>query len=101
MKEFCKDSKEYVMKIIICENKEMIPVTNKENKLYHKQKACHIYKKEFSTDDNDKKYYKVRDHCHYTRKYRSAALSVFILRYKTPKEISVDFIIALNMTIIL
>ena len=36
MKEFCKDSKEYVMKIIICENKEMIPVTYKENKLYHK-----------------------------------------------------------------
>ena len=30
-------------------------------------------KKMFSTDDNNKKYYKVKDHCHYTRKYRAPA----------------------------
>ena len=30
-------------------------------------------KKEFSIDDNDKKYYKTRDHCHYTGKYRGTA----------------------------
>ena len=33
----------------------MIPLTNEENKLYQKQKVCHICKKEFSVDDNDKK----------------------------------------------
>ena len=46
----------------------MIPFTVEETKRYHKQKTCHIYKKEFSTDNNDKKYYKGRDHCHYTGK---------------------------------
>ena len=42
--------------------KEMIPITNEENKSYKKQKVCYICKKEFSTDDDNKKYHKVRDH---------------------------------------
>ena len=29
--------------------------------------------KRFSTDDDNKKYHKVRDHCHYTRKYKGNA----------------------------
>ena len=34
---------------------------------------------------------KVRDHCHYTGKYRGAAHSICNLRYKIPKEIPVVF----------
>ena len=34
---------------------------------------------------------KVRDHCHYTRKFRGAAHSVCSLRYKVPKEIPIVF----------
>ena len=34
--------------------KEMIPLTNEEKKLHHKQKVCYICKKGFSTDDNNK-----------------------------------------------
>ena len=34
---------------------------------------------------------KVRDHCHYTRKFRGAAHSECNLRYKVPKEIPVVF----------
>ena len=34
---------------------------------------------------------KVRDHCHYTGKYRGAAHSICILQYKTPKMISIVF----------
>ena len=34
---------------------------------------------------------KVRDHCHYTGKYRGAAHSTFNLRYKISKEIPVAF----------
>ena len=34
---------------------------------------------------------KVRDHCHYTGKFRGAAHSICNLRYKTPKEIPVVF----------
>ena len=45
--------------------KEIIPLTDEENKSYKKQKVSYICKKEFSTDDDNKKYHKVRDHCHY------------------------------------
>ena len=75
--------------------KEMIPLTDKENKFYEKQKVCYIWKKEFCTDENDKNafklYHKVRDHCHYTGKFRGAAHSICNLRYKTPKEIPIVF----------
>ena len=35
--------------------KEMIPLTNVEKELYHKQKVCYVCKKGFSTDDDKKK----------------------------------------------
>ena len=49
------------------------------------------FQKNFSTDDNNKKYRKVRDLCHYTGKYRVAAQDICNLRYKIPKEIPVVF----------
>ena len=64
----------------------MIPLTIEEYKSYHQQKVCHVCKKEFSTDNNDKKYYKVRDHCHYAGKYRDAAHNICNLRCKASKE---------------
>ena len=52
----------------------MIPLTNEENKSSKKQKVCYICKKEFSPDDdNNKKYHKVKNHCHYTKIFRGAA----------------------------
>ena len=61
-----------------------------------KSKKFAIYaKKEFSTDENDKNAFKlyhiVRDHCHYTGKYRGAAHSTCDLRYKIPEEFPVVF----------
>ena len=76
------------MKIINYKKKEMIPLTDEETEFYENQKVCHIWKKEFSTDKNDRK---VRDHCHYTGKLRGAAHSICNLRYKTPKEIPIVF----------
>ena len=38
-----------------------------------------------------KLYRKVRDHCHYTGKFRGAAHSICNLRYKVPHEIPVKF----------
>ena len=82
----------HVTKIINYEKKKkMIPLTNKENKSYHKQNICYICKKEFSADGRDKKYYKIRDQCHQIGKDRGAAHNVCNLRYKTPKEILVVF----------
>ena len=63
----------------------MIPLTKKEEKMHNKQNACYICKKRF------KKYHKVRDHCHYTGKYRGAAHDICNIRYKIPKEIPVVF----------
>ena len=55
----------------------------------------------FSTDDGDKKYHKVRDHCHYIGIYRGAAHSVIYHRYKSSKNIPIYFIMVLHMIIIL
>ena len=67
----------------------MIPLTNEKRKSYEKQKVCFICEKEFSTDKNNEKEFKlcceVRDHDHYTGKYRGAAHSICNLQYKTPK----------------
>ena len=71
----------------------MIPLTDNENKFYEEQKECHICQKEFCYDKNEKKkfkiYQKVRDHCHYTGKFRGAAHSICNLNYKVPQEIPV------------
>ena len=85
MKIFCKDLKNQAMKIINCEKKEMMPLTNEEKESYETQEICHIWKKEFNNDN------KVRDHCHYTGKYRGAAHNKCNLRYKIPREIPVVF----------
>ena len=55
MERFCKDLREHATRIINYEKKEMIPLTDEENKSYKKQKVCYICKKEFSTDDDNKK----------------------------------------------
>ena len=88
MKKFCKDLKEHSAKIINYEKKKMISLTTEEKVHYNKQKVCYTCKKEF--DNNDKKHHKVRDHCHYTGKYRGAA-HICNLRYKVPKQIPVVF----------
>ena len=84
MKRFCKDLKEHATKLINCEKKVMVPLTKEEKEDYNNQKVCFICKKEFIDD-------KVRDHCHYTGKYRGVAHNSCNLRYKIPKNIPVMF----------
>ena len=45
MERFCKDLRDHAMKIINYEEKEMIPLTHKENKSYEMQNLCYIAKK--------------------------------------------------------
>ena len=89
IKKLCKELREHATKIINCEKKKMIPLTTEEKIHYNEQGICYICKKEF--DKSNKKHYKVRDHCHYTGKYRGAAHNICNLRYKIPKEIPVVF----------
>ena len=62
----------------------MALLPKEEEEDYNNQKVCHICKKEFIDD-------KVRDHCHYTGKYRGEAHNTCNLRYKIPKNIPVIF----------
>ena len=55
MKKFCKDLKEHATKIIIYENKEMIPLTKEEEKMHHRQKKCYICNKSL--------YWKIQRRC--------------------------------------
>ena len=54
--------------------KEMTPLNDEEVTLYESQKVCHICKEKFCYEKNKKSeyslYQKVRDHCHYTGKFR-------------------------------
>ena len=68
--------------------KTMIPLTFKI------QNANHIMNKKTAIYSKRNlvlmiKYYGVRDHCHYTGKYRGAAHNICNLRYNTPKKIPV------------
>ena len=55
-------------------------------------KSCYICKGNFENKYvKDKKYCKVRDHCHYKEKYRGAAHSICNLKYSGPKKISMVF----------
>ena len=56
--------------------------------MHDKAKVSHICKERFSTEFYNEKYHKIRDHCHYTEKYRGAAHAICNLRYNTPREIS-------------
>ena len=81
---------------------------NEEYKHYI-EKHCFICEKPFLKDDDDddddvdddddddddkhkkKNYDKVRDHCHYTGKYRGAAHKICNLPYNTPRQVPVIF----------
>ena len=86
MKKFSKDLRNHATKITNHEKKKLISLTTEEKIYHNQQEICYICKKEF-----DEKNYKVRDHCHYTGKYRGAAHNMCNLKDKIPKEIPVVF----------
>ena len=77
----------------------MISLSEEEHKSYEEQDICHIRK--FYLDENDEnkndendndkneKYWKVKSHFHYTRKFRGAAYNYCNLRYKVPNNIPI------------
>ena len=95
IKRFCNDLKKLATEIINYKEEEMTPLKVKEVTLYESQKVCHICKEKFCYDKNKKSeyalYHKVRDHCHYTGKFRGAAHNICNLRHKVPKKIPIVF----------
>ena len=73
----------------------MIPLIDNENRYYEKQEECYIRQNKFCCDNKQKKkfklYKKVRDHLHFTGKFRGAGHSICNLKYKVPQEIPVKF----------
>ena len=70
----------------------MIPLTHEESNFYKEQEACHICKEKFCMDKDDKNYINktmVKDHRHYTRKFRGATHSKCNLNYKVQKDIPI------------
>ena len=56
IEKLCKKLRESAMEIIDYKEKEMIPLTKKENKLYIEQEKCHICEETFCIDKDDENY---------------------------------------------
>ena len=95
IEQFCKQLRDLATKIINYEKKMEIVLTDEEKRSYKKQEVCHICREEFcyneDAEETYKKHPKVRDHDHYTGKYRGAAQNECNLNYKTSKEIPIVF----------
>ena len=85
---FCKTLKRQVERAIAYKKREMNPLTPEEKQQYREVSECHLCGKGFrvSEDIGDRK---VRDHCHYTGKFRGAAHSRCNLVHRIPKHIPV------------
>ena len=76
------------MKIISFKKKKMKLLTKEQQESYENAKICYICKEKFENIYlNNKKYYKVRHHCHYTGEYRGSAHSTCNLKYSVTKNI--------------
>ena len=80
---FIKWLEEDVKAIANIEEKEMI-FTEEDRKQFDKASDCWICGEELGND-------RVRDHCHYTGRYRGPAHNSCNLKYRKPKSISVFF----------
>ena len=67
-------------------SKRMLPLTKKEQSEFEKAKICWICQKKYSEKDR-----KVRDHDHFTGKFRGAAHNSCNLQFKKPKFTPVIF----------
>ena len=80
------------MKLINFKKKKIKLLTKEQQESNENGKICYICKEKFENKYlKDKKYRKVRDHCHYTGKYRGAEHSMFNLKCSVPEKISIVF----------
>ena len=85
---FLKCLEEDIKMIANIPKKNMI-FGKKEEERYNEETKCWICKGEF--DDKDKNKEKVKDHCHYTRRYRGATHNKCNLDYRKPNFTPVVF----------
>ena len=86
MKKFYESLKEHAMKKINFKKKKMKLFTKEQQESYESSKICYICKEKFENEYlKDRKYRKVRDHCHYTGEFRGVVQSICNLKYSVPK----------------
>ena len=73
------------VKIIAELGNEKMVITAEEQEQFNQASDCWICKKLLNLDD------RVRDHCHFTGRYRGAACNICNLKYSKPNNISVFF----------
>ena len=88
IKKLCESFTEHEKNIIDSENKKMLLLTKEELKSYQDAEVCYICGKKFANDKNSRR---VRDHCHFTGKYRGAAHSICNLKFNVINEIPIVF----------
>ena len=69
--------------------KKMIPLTDDEKIKHEESKRCYLCDQSFNTNKESKyymNYKKVRDHCHYTSRYRGAAHSLCNFRHQEQRD---------------
>ena len=92
IQKICTSLREHAKNVIDFEKKKMLPLTKEELKSYQDRKECHICRKKILQKfAKDKNYRKVRDHCHYTGKYRGVAHSICNSKFNVSNEITAVF----------
>ena len=92
MKKFCEFLREHEMRIINFKKRKKKLLTKEEQESFENAKICHICKQNSEHKYlKDKKYHKVRGHCHYTREYRGVAHGICNLKYSVPIKNSYSF----------
>ena len=87
VEKFCNNIREEAKRLYhMFPEKPMDPLTNKQWKRKKMVSKCHICFKPFEEQNR-----KVRDHCHYTGKYRGPTYAFCNLRYRIPSHIPVIF----------
>ena len=88
----CEFFRKHAMKNFNFKKKKLKLLNKEHQEWYENAKICCIRKENIENKYlKDKKYPKVRDHCHYTKEYRGATHSICNLKYNMPKKIPIVF----------
>ena len=88
MKKFCEPLRGHTKNIIDFEEQKLLLLTKEELKSHQNAKVCYIcWKRILKKISKTINYWKVKDHCHYTRKHSSVAQSICNLKSKASNAI--------------